>query len=80
MERLLELDRDAFLFLNRLNTPWLDAVMPWITRTESWTPLFIVLLYFVIREFRKDSWAVLLGIALTILFADQLTSLSLIHI
>ena len=74
MERLLELDRDAFLFLNRLNTPWLDAVMPWITRTESWTPLFIVLLYFVIREFRKDSWAVLLGIALTILFADQLTS------
>jgi undecaprenyl-diphosphatase len=74
MERLLELDRDAFLFLNDLHTPWLDAVMPWITRTESWIPLYIVLLYLVIREFRKDSWAVLIGIALTILFADQVTS------
>jgi undecaprenyl-diphosphatase len=74
MERLLELDRDAFLFLNRLNTPWLDTIMPWITRTESWTPLFLVLIYLVIREYRKDSWAVLLGVALTILFADQVTS------
>ncbi|MDV3307634.1 MAG: phosphatase PAP2 family protein [Cyclobacteriaceae bacterium] len=74
MDHLLELDRDAFLFLNRLNTPWLDTIMPWITRTESWTPLFLVLIYLVIREYRKDSWAVLLGVALTILFADQVTS------
>lgn len=73
MNRLLELDRDLFLFLNDLNTPWLDAVMPWITRTESWIPLYLVLLYFVIREYRKNSWAVLLGVALTILIADQVT-------
>lgn len=73
MDRLLELDRDLFLFLNNLNTPWLDAIMPWITRTESWTPLYLVLLYFVIREYRKDSWAVLLGVALTIVIADQVT-------
>lgn len=74
MERLLELDRDLFLFLNSLNTPWLDAMMPWITRTESWIPLYLVLLFLVIRDYRKDSWAVLLGIALTILIADQVTS------
>lgn len=73
MDRLLELDRDLFLFLNNLNTPWLDAIMPWITRTESWIPLYLVLLYFVIREYRKDSWAVLLGVALTIVIADQVT-------
>lgn len=74
MDHLLELDRDVFLFLNRLNTPWLDSVMPWITRTESWIPLYLVLLYLVIREFRKDSWAILVGIALTIVIADQVTS------
>lgn len=74
MDHLLELDRDVFLFLNSLNTPWLDSVMPWITRTESWIPLYLVLLYLVIREFRKDSWAVLVGIALTIVIADQVTS------
>jgi undecaprenyl-diphosphatase len=74
MELLLELDREVFLSLNSLNTPWLDTVMPWITRTEFWIPLYLVLLYLVIREFRKDSWAVLLGIALTILIADQVTS------
>lgn len=74
MDHLLELDRDVFLFLNSLNTPWLDSVMPWITRTESWIPLYLVLLYLVIREFRKDSWAILVGIALTIVIADQVTS------
>lgn len=74
MERLLELDRDAFLFLNHLDTPWLDAIMPWVTRTESWIPLYLVLLFLVIRDYRKNSWAILLGIALTIVFADQVTS------
>ncbi len=74
MDHLLELDRDVFLFLNSLNTPWLDSVMPWITRTESWIPLYLVLLYLVIREFRKDSCAILVGIALTIVIADQVTS------
>jgi undecaprenyl-diphosphatase len=73
MDFLLELDRDAFLFLNSLNTSWLDVVMPWITRTESWIPLYVFLIYLVIKDYRKNSWAVLLGVALTIVLADQVT-------
>jgi len=73
MDLVLEIDRDVFLFLNRLHTPWLDVVMPWITRTESWIPLYMFLIYLVIKDYRKNCWAVLVGVALTILFADQVT-------
>jgi undecaprenyl-diphosphatase len=74
MEQLIELDKKLLVYLNSFHTPWLDPVMLFITRTEAWLPLYLFLLYLVIREYKKDSWVILLGIALTILLADQITS------
>lgn len=74
MEQLLELDRDLLLHLNSLHSPWLDTVMMWVTATEAWMPLYLFLIFLIIRTYRKDSWIILLGVALTILIADQVTS------
>lgn len=74
MEQLIELDKKLLLYLNSFHTPWLDPVMYFITRTEAWLPLYLFLLYLIIREYKKDCWIVLLGIVLTIVLADQITA------
>ena len=74
MELLLKTDQDWFLFLNSLHVDWLDPVMFWITKTWIWLPLYIFLLALSIKTDKKASWMILIGIALVILFADQVTS------
>lgn len=75
MEKILALDRELFLELNgNFHSPWLDQLMMFLSSTMAWIPLYLLLLYLVIRTFKKETWTVLLAIALTILIADQVTS------
>lgn len=74
MEFLLKTDREWFLFLNGLHADWLDPVMFLITKTWIWAPLYIFLLFLSIKTDKKESWMILVGVALVILFADQVTS------
>jgi undecaprenyl-diphosphatase len=74
LETLIELDKELLLFLNSLHTPWLDPVMFWITKTFFWLPLYLFLLFLVIKNFKKDAWIVLIGVAIAILLADQITA------
>lgn len=73
MEFLLELDKKIFLFLNQFHLPWLDPIMLFITNTWAWVPLYILLLYAVIKTFGKESWKPLLAIVLIIVAGDQIT-------
>lgn len=74
METLIDLDRDLFIALNSLHSESLDQIMYFLTNTSSWIPLYALLLYFIIKSYGKSSWLYLIGIALTILLADQVTS------
>lgn len=74
MEQLLKLDTDLLLFFNGLHAAWLDPIAFWITKTAVWLPLYLFLLYLIIKNYKKEWWIPLIGIALTILLADQITS------
>lgn len=74
LQTIKEWDREVFLFFNGMHTPWLDPVMFWGTKTWIWIPLFLFLLFFTFKKFRKEWWVVIIGIAITILIADQVTS------
>lgn len=74
MEQLMELDRGWFLQLNGLHSAWLDPIMYWLTQTWIWLPLYAFMLFLIIRTYGKDSWIVLVGVTLTILIADRVTS------
>lgn len=74
METLLELDKKLFLELNGYHNPWLDQIMMFLTSTTAWIPLYLFLLYLLVKNYRKEVWMVLLAVTLTILFADQVTS------
>ena len=74
IEQLIEYDKDLLRFLNGFHAPWLDPVMLILTETIAWLPLYIFLLYIVIKEFKREAWIILLGIVITILLADQITA------
>ena len=74
IDQLIELDRELFLFLNGVHAPWLDPIMVLLSITLVSMPLYLFLFYHILKEYKIDSWAVLLGIGLTILLADQITS------
>ncbi len=74
MSTLLEWDRQLFLWLNELNASWLDPVMYFLTNTLAWLPLFAWLLYLIVRQHGRYSWIYVVGIAITVALADQVTS------
>jgi undecaprenyl-diphosphatase len=74
IEKLIEWDKKLLLFLNSFRASWLDPIVLIVTETFFWLPLYLFLLYVVIKTFRKESWIALLGITTTIVLTDRITS------
>ncbi|MBK5277649.1 MAG: phosphatase PAP2 family protein [Bacteroidia bacterium] len=74
MESILDLDKKLLLFLNSFHTEALDQVMLLITKTQFWTPLYLVLIYLIFKKYNTEGWLILAGVVLAILLSDQVTS------
>ena len=74
METLSNLDSDLFLFLNGLHTDWMDKVMVLLTDMWAWFPIYLLLIYWTIKQYGKRCWWVFLAIVLVVLCTDQLAS------
>lgn len=74
LEKIMEWDRELLVFLNSYHAPWLDPVMYFTSQTLFWLPLYIYLLVIVLKEYRKTAWIPLVGIAIAIVLADNITA------
>jgi undecaprenyl-diphosphatase len=71
LETITHWDTVVTLFLNGLHTSWLDPVMYWISNRFVWLPLYIFILFLVIKKWKKKSILLVLLLALTITLSDQ---------
>ena len=74
MNSLIELDSRLFLFLNSLHVRWLDGVMVAITEMWAWAPLYVLLIYWTVRQFGRQCWWVFLAVGFVVLCSDQLSA------
>ncbi|MBK6986963.1 MAG: phosphatase PAP2 family protein [Bacteroidetes bacterium] len=74
IEKLKDLDADFVLFVNGKHTPFLDSFFYIVSMTWVWIPLYILLLYLVLKNFRSQSWLILLCIIILITLSDQFAS------
>jgi undecaprenyl-diphosphatase len=74
LESLIELDQQLFLWLNGLHADWLDPIMLFITKRNPWIPLYALILFFVIRKLKWQSWSMMIAFAVLITLADQSAS------
>ncbi|WP_333695376.1 phosphatase PAP2 family protein [Flavobacterium sp.] len=76
LEELIQFDKDVFLFLNNLGSERWDGMWLLITKQLYWTPLFLILFYFILKKIGwKQFGVVILFLALLILVTDQATNL-----
>jgi len=68
---------DRFLFL-KINTVWtnpfLDAVLPWWRDSNTWTPLYLFLILFVVINSKKQAFFWIIAAIVTLILTDQISS------
>ena len=74
METLSNIDSNFFLFLNGLHVDWLDKVMIAITQMWVWVPLYLLLIYWIVKQYGKRCWWIFLAVGLVVLCSDQLSA------
>ena len=74
LETLDQIDRNIFLYFNGKYTHFSDQLWLAITNTNSWIPLYIILILLIIKKFGKESLWLFGGLVLVVLASDQFTS------
>jgi len=74
LQQLKDWDQQLFLFLNGIHADVLDPVAFYLTKTEFWVPLFAFLLFLIFRDYKKQAWFIVVGIIVSIVLSDQITS------
>lgn len=70
-EQLITLDKELLLLINGFHNHVLDSIMVFASLKLGWIPLYVFLLYTIIKDYGRKTWLVLIIIGLTIIIADQ---------
>ena len=73
-ESLKKSDTEFFLFINGKHNVFFDIIMYWASDKLFWIPFYAVLLFFLIKIYKKFSVYILLAIGITITLSDQIAS------
>jgi undecaprenyl-diphosphatase len=72
METFIQMDKDLFLFLNGIHNPLADQIMWYISRTMTWIPLYLLLLWVLFKKLNLKRFLYALAlIALMIVISDS---------
>ena len=73
IDTIKEIDQKLFLFLNSFHSEFFDSIMWFISGKFEWIPLYLLLVFLLVKKFKQNIWIVLLGIVLLITLADQIS-------
>jgi undecaprenyl-diphosphatase len=78
LEQLIHYDQELFLLINQVfSNPFFDWLMPILRNPYTWAPLYLFLIIFLIRNYKKKGIVMLVFFIMTFGIADS-TSSSLI--
>ena len=75
LQKILEIDTELFLYLNSFHNYFWDTIMLMVTRKETWAPLYLIIVYYFIKNYRSKSVLILLFLVLTVVASDQISVL-----
>lgn len=73
LEKLIDIDKKLFLFLNGFNSSFFDALMLQITHNLIWIPLYLLMIYWLFNLYKWRVVYILLLIGLTVAICDQVS-------
>lgn len=75
IDQLVSLDQEVFLAINQgLSNAFFDWLMPVLRNPYTWAPLYLFVIVFCIRNYRKKGILIVLFILITFGVADALSS------
>lgn len=74
MEFLKSIDTDLFLFLNGMQSDFLDPIMYWLSHKLFWIPMYLLIVFLIIRRYKTRGVLMLIFIGLVITLCDQTAS------
>lgn len=74
VEALEQLDKDVFVYLNNMHSPFWDAVMVFVSEKLVWIPFYVGLIGYLIWRYRRQSIPMLLLVVIAIGLADFIAS------
>jgi len=74
MEFIQSIDEKILLIINGLNCDILDSIMFWLSNTWFWLPLYIILIYQILKNYGKKGIFIIIISLLVIAICDQIAS------
>lgn len=74
METLEQLDKELFLYLNDMQSPFWDAIMVFVSEKLVWIPFYLGIIGYLVWRYRRQSMAMLLMAVAAIGLADFVAS------
>ena len=75
LEQLIHYDQELFLLINQVfSNVFFDWLMPILRNPYTWAPLYLFLIIFLIRNYKKKGMVMLVFFILTFALADSISS------
>ncbi len=75
LDQFNQLDQTIFFFINQdLSNSFFDWLMPLLRNRYFWTPLYLFMVIFFVRNFGRQGWLILVFMGLTFGFTDYFSS------
>lgn len=75
MEGIQQIDQSLLLFLNSFYNSFWDKAITLFTSKEIWIPFYLLIVYVIIKTYKKNSIYILILIGLSIALSDQFSGL-----
>lgn len=75
MEWIKQIDQSLLQFLNSFHNAFWDKAVTLFTSSEIWIPFYLLIVYVIIKTYKKNSIYILLLIGLSIALSDQFSGL-----
>ena len=74
-DQVNQLDQYLFFAINKgLSNPFFDWLMPYLRNRYLWTPLYLFMAIFFVRNYGKQGWLIVVFLGLTFGISDYLSS------
>jgi membrane-associated phospholipid phosphatase len=75
LDQLIQLDQEIFLFINKsLSNSFFDWLMPYVRNRYFWSPLYLFLIVFLIRNYGKWGFICIVFLLLTFGLCDYISA------
>ena len=73
LDYLEQIDQSLFLALNGWHSAFFDSLFWWMSNRYIWIPLYLFMIYLIVRKYKKQSWIIILSAIIVITLTDQIS-------